>query len=167
METSHNPARFAREKQALAILLSGSLLWTSGNLADAAQPGAERPVQYELAPPSSLGWVVDYYNASREQRVPSNESKRITTPLVILIQDLHAHYGVQKNIAGILEFLTRKLSSPEATQQSSSPAVTGRGSINNMMDPRQGHSGVTASGLPFALAVEGASGPIDSSVLAL
>ena len=51
------------------------------------------------------------------------------TPQIILIQDLHAHYGVQKNISGILEFLTKKLT--------------------------------------FKIAVEGASGPIDSSVMAL
>ena len=59
-----------------------------------------------------------------------------TSKLVILIQDLHAHYGVQKNIAEILNFLTKKLSKDQQ------------------------------KGIPFALAVEGAEGPIDTSVMA-
>jgi len=52
--------------------------------------------QLQWAPPESLGKVTDYFNAD------ASSGKR-----VILIQDLHAHYGVQKNIAGILEFLSR------------------------------------------------------------
>src|ERR1019366_7224886 len=111
-------------RQFLAIALSVSLIWTSGHFADAAPISPVGPASSELTPPSSLGYVTDSFKA------PSS------TKQVILIQDLHAHYGVQKNIAGILDFLTTKLSSP-AANQSSSPAVTGRGS----MDPRRGHSG--------------------------
>jgi len=54
-------------------------------------------------------------------------------PLVILIQDLHAHYGVQKNIAGLLDFLSNKLSSSNSPHRPIAPSPP----------------------LPFALAVEG------------
>src|SRR5258708_26535376 len=137
-----------RLTQCIALGLSVSLLWTSGGLAEAALdvPHLAHPAyppQIELAPPAALGAVVDYFNST------AKDSKR-----VILIQDLHAHYGVQKNIAGILDFLSTHLSSP---------AVVSGGS----MDPRLRHSGMTADAVPFALAVEGAQGPVDSSVMAL
>src|SRR5256885_15451745 len=113
-------------KKGLAVLLSLCVLWTSSSLAEAVGP-LSSPAP--LSVPGSLGYITDTFNSSSSQRV-------------ILIQDLHAHYGVHKNIAGILNFLASKLSSP---------AVASGGSI----------------ALPFALAVEGASGPIDSSIMAL
>lgn len=118
-------------KRGAAIFMSLCLLWTSGNLAQAfaeAPPLLAKPLplpQLELMPPGQFGRIADYFNA------PVKNSK-----LVVLIQDLHAHYGVQKNIAEILEFLTTKL-------------IKGG-----------------QSGIPFALAVEGAQGPVDTSVIA-
>src|SRR5262245_1985039 len=92
---------FRLAKQSLALSLSFSMIWTSG-LAEAAleAPQAAREAQFEFAPPSSLGFVVDSFAGKTDSKTP---------PQVILIQDLHAHYGAQKNIAGILEFLTKKL----------------------------------------------------------
>jgi SAM-dependent methyltransferase len=119
-------------KRSMAIFLSLCLIWTCGSMAEAAAIAPEvfatpsNLPQFQLAPPGQFGRIADYYNA------PAMDSK-----LVVLIQDLHAHYGVQKNIAGILDSLSEKLGKP------------GR------------------SGVPFALAVEGAAGPIDSSVAAL
>jgi hypothetical protein len=117
--------------QAVSLLITGCLLWTSGNTAEAvlAAPSLLKHTvllpQLELTPPATLGRVVDYYNAAPK------------SPLVILIQDLHAHYGVQKNIAGMLDFFTKKMDSKTAGQ------------------------------IPFALGVEGAEGPIDTSLMAL
>src|SRR5438132_880930 len=97
-------------KQATAVALSLCLLWTSGDLAEAAiatggstNPGAL--AHLNLALPRDLGQLVARYDS------PTPNKNR-----VILIQDLHAHYGVQKNIAGILDFLTRKLSKPNQSQ---------------------------------------------------
>src|SRR5947207_2158212 len=109
------PTAIHRSKQGLATLLSLCLLWTSANLAEAvgslsshAPLLPQRPIQFELAPPLALGSVVDSFNAaSPPAPLPVGEGDRRSgeAPLVILIQDLHAHYGVQKNIAGILNFL--------------------------------------------------------------
>jgi len=132
-------------KKVLSILLSVTLIWTSGSLAEAAATApdvfvsASNLPQFQLNPPGRLGRLVDYFNAAGAIGRSGDGAKQ---PLVILIQDLHAHYGVQKNIAGLLDFLSDKLNSPQRPLASS---------------PH----------LPFALAVEGASGPIDSSVLAL
>src|SRR5258708_26557782 len=106
-------------QKALAAVLSLCLLWTSGNVAEAAllvpnilaRPAL--PPQFELVPPPTLGRIADYYNSPTA--VPSSEvrlSGSKNSKLVVLIQDLHAHYGAQKNIAGLLEFLTEKLASP-------------------------------------------------------
>ncbi len=133
----------------LAVLISLTLIWTSGGVLDAALAAPDLFVgpsslpQFQLMPPGQLGRVVDYYNAEGVKKGKSEEGKN---PLVILIQDLHAHYGVQKNIAGLLDFLANKLASVHPSS-SLPPSI--------------------ASSLPFALAVEGASGPIDSSVMAL
>jgi len=132
----------------LSITLSLALVWTSGNLAQAVAVAPDVFIapsnlpQFQFQPPGELGRVVDYFNA--DPTVWSGQTRRSapTMPLVILIQDLHAHYGVQKNISSILDFLSKKLSS-------SAPPLR--------------HS----SAPPFALAVEGAEGPIDSSVMAL
>jgi hypothetical protein len=121
-----------RFRQSVAIFVSASLLWTSGSIADAAlqtsivfSPPPSLP-QFELKPPPQLAHISDHYNH------PQSMGGR--RPLVILIQDLHSHYGVQKNIAGVLDFLAKKI--PSKTE------------------------------LPFALAVEGADGTVDSTVMA-
>src|SRR5258706_7345951 len=145
----------------LAVFISISVIWTSGGMVDAATAapevfsGPSNLPQFRLQPPGELGRVVDYFNADPKYRVgadprvrPQSESNSnplnpnfgqaqgpAPTQLVILIQDLHAHYGVQKNIAGLLDFLSDKL------KKTRNP--------------------------PSALAVEGASGPVDSSVMAL
>ena len=119
-------------KQGTAVVLSLCLLWTSGNIAQAAEVAPEVFVsasnlpQFRLIPPGQFGRIADYFNST------TNDSK-----LLVLIQDLHAHYGVQKNTSGILDFLAKKLSKDSSTT------------------------------VPFALAVEGAQGPVDSSALAL
>src|ERR1700749_12555 len=98
-------------QKGIAALLSLSLLWTSVNAADiltlpSVLQNPILPAQFRLIPPTQLGRVSDYFDApgSRLQAPGLSEA-----PLVILIQDLHAHYGVQKNIAGLLEFLSSRL----------------------------------------------------------
>ena len=147
-----------KAKQGLAVVISLSLLWTSGNFVQAAEmapemfAGVSKLPQFQLIPPGQYGRIADYYNAASPaaslRPLPSGEGGRrpgeAKQPLVILIQDLHAHYGVQKNISSILEFLSHQWAEP-------SPRIR-----------------LVASSLPFAVAVaESAEGPIDSSVLAL
>ena len=125
-------------KQFLAIFLSACLISTSGNLAEAVKLTSARSSassfrpQIDLNPPGALGYLVDYFGANS---APSDKQK-----LVILIQDLHVNYGVQRNIAALLDFFAKKLPVKPTTLGSS---------------------------LPYTLAVEGASGPIDISVMAL
>jgi len=127
------PRYFIRlAKRGTAVFMSLCLLWSSCNLAQAVNEIPQmlaKPLalpQLDLAPPGHLGRLADYFNA------PGQNSK-----LVILIQDLHANYGVQKNIAGILEFSAKKLSSDHQKT------------------------------VPFAVTVEGAEGPVDTSKIAL
>jgi hypothetical protein len=54
-----------------------------------------------LIPPSRLGTVVDSY-----------QSPTPGAPLIVQIQDLHANYEVQTHIAGLLEFLDRRMPGP-------------------------------------------------------
>ncbi len=70
--TSMEIAKFAKlrtMKKALSLFLCLCLLWTSGNLADAALYVPELTAhpsflpQFELTPPPALGRVVDYFNA--------------------------------------------------------------------------------------------------------
>src|SRR4051794_21267343 len=97
----------------LAVSLSMLLFCSSSNAVDAALAvqdafGAPTlPPQFKLVPPPNLGQVSDYFNA------PDAAQKK--TPIVVLIQDLHVNYGVQKNIAGILDFLSAKLGSHSPT----------------------------------------------------
>src|SRR5258708_7769071 len=126
-------------KRFLAIVWSTCLIWTSAGVGEAAKmapdlfqiPGFLPQVQ--LNPPSQLGHIVDYFNAD-----DSAEKQK----LVILIQDLHINYGVQKNISALLNFFAAKLAT--TTSSKKEPTAT----------------------IPFALAVEGAQGLIDTSVLA-
>jgi hypothetical protein len=168
----------------LAIILSISLVWTSGGVLDAALTAPDifaapsALPQFQLQPPGQLGRIADYFNAPSPRTLSLQgeggaDAKRRAEgegPFVILIQDLHAHYGVQKNIAGLLDFLAEKLKA----EQPKSEQPRG-GTTNTAVPP----SGISASlhfrnlvvppsaDPPFALAVEGASGPIDSSVMAL
>jgi hypothetical protein len=129
-------------KQGTAIFLSLCILWTSGNGAQlVALPSSLfiEPLsapQFQLIPPPTLGKITDYFDAS-------SQTLKLKRPLIVLIKDLHAHYGVQKNIAGLLDFLTEKLS-----KQKISPFAP-------------------LKSIPFALSVEGVQGPVDSSLLAL
>jgi hypothetical protein len=146
---------YFRFKKLIAIQLSLCLIWTSGSTAEAileaAAPSASKPLYIEFAPPPRLGAIVD-----SSKSLPSAASQ----PFVVLIQDLHVHYGVQKNIAGILEFLAQKLGKDDAETRRHGDTVK-----KENISPR--HPVPASPRLPFALAVEGASGPIDSSVLAL
>lgn len=132
------------QRQILSVVLSLSLLWSSGGALEAAVASPDvfalpsNLPQFRLQPPAHLGRVTDYFNASERRGTGASGQ---TSPLIVLIQDLHANYGVQKNIAGLLEFLTKRLS------------PTPRGS--------------EAPALPFAVAVEGAWQPVDNSILAL
>ncbi len=127
-------------KKFLAVGLSACFVWTSGGISEALNQAPDvfqSPSflpQVALRPPERLGQITDYYNPNA-----SAKNKK----LVILIQDLHINYGVQKNISALLEFFAAKLT------KGSGPA--------SVPDP---------SRLPFALAVEGAECPIDTTVLA-
>jgi len=153
-------------KRILASLLSLSLIVTSGGIAEAAlaAPGAfalpsDLP-QFRLQPPQKLGRVTDYFNARDSvmppvrQSDPSSRNSGISEsrPLVILIQDLHAHYGAQKNIAGLLEFIQSRL------RDAAMPPV-------RSWNPSSRNSGISEYPA-FVVAVEGASGPIDHTILA-
>src|SRR5689334_10649312 len=98
--------RFANvlSREGLALLVSLSLLWTSGPTAEAVSAVVSpTPVSLAkwLSPAPRLGHIVDFNQAAGGKKGGTEGRQR----LVILIQDLHAHYGVQKNIAGLLEFL--------------------------------------------------------------
>jgi hypothetical protein len=139
-----------RIQQCLSVLLSVSLMVTSAPFSEAAAPA-------ELSIPARLGYITA---SSGKIKLSSNPQ-----PLVILIQDLHAHYGVQKNIAKILDVLSTRLSLAGVGTADAETRRHGDTERKQDVSPRPP---VPASPrLPFALAVEGASGPIDTSALAL
>jgi len=85
--------------QILSTLLSSALLATSMTPAVTAgiSPASQMPsFVRELTPPTELGYLERYYKGSTEKPI-------------ILIEDLHANYGVQKNIYNILKFLQPKI----------------------------------------------------------
>jgi hypothetical protein len=86
-------------KKTLSILLSGAMLASTFQPAFAAPMAAPAVPDFVRAftPPSRLGYVDSFYKGSTEKPV-------------ILIEDLHANYGVQKNIEGML-----KIFQPQAT----------------------------------------------------
>src|SRR5688572_15972691 len=95
-----------RFRQGTAVAVSVCLLWSSGQMAEAVSVAPQlftRPQlpQFEYAPPSQLAQVIEHFNAPRQAN-PAGK-------LVILVQDLHVNYSVQRNIAGILDFLADKL----------------------------------------------------------
>lgn len=137
-------------KRILACLLSWALLLTSSRLTEAKSVAGDffaRPSdlpQFYLQPPANLGRVTDYFNAEGARgQGGAGDAKASQQPLVILIQDLHANYGVQKNITGLLEFLSTKFSS---------------------ITPPHPHAPTPTR--PFVVGVEGASGPLDHTLLA-
>lgn len=137
--------------KSLSLGLCLSLILTSGNVGEAvlAAPSVFAakglPPQFALVPPEQLGHLSDYHDASQ----PGKKN-----PLVIIIQDLHINFDAQKNIAGLLEFLSEKLASEHRSLGASGKEVAPT------------HQGTDAPMPPFAVAVEGAQGPIDTSVLA-
>src|SRR5437867_1264757 len=74
-----------------ASLLISSFTETARAFGPAAAPSIPDFVR-ALTPPTHLGFVDSYYQGQ-------------TKNPVILIQDLHANYGVQKKIIGILQHL--------------------------------------------------------------
>ena len=87
--------------KSLAILLNLALVGTS--FADMGVPGAAASAAAmpdfvkALTPPEQLGYITDSYQGQTDKPV-------------VLIQDLHANYGVQKKIESLLEFLQPKVS---------------------------------------------------------
>jgi hypothetical protein len=81
-------------KKTLSILLSGAMLASTLQPAFAAPVAAPAVPDFVRAftPPVRLGYVDSFYKGSTEKPV-------------ILIEDLHANYGVQKNIMGMLSFI--------------------------------------------------------------
>jgi hypothetical protein len=82
--------------KSLAMLINLSLVSTSfaglGTPAVPAMPDFAKA----LTPPNQLGYIESTFKGSTERPV-------------VLIQDLHANYGVQKNIEGLLNFLQPKV----------------------------------------------------------
>ena len=101
--------------QSISILLSVALIGTSANWAAATPAGAADMTRF--SPPSSLGYMAERFQGT------SGKS-------LVLIEDLHVNYGVQKKIDGLLTYFSEK------------------------------HV------LPSFIAVEGAAGPVDASLLA-
>src|SRR5438034_45061 len=93
-----NSVLISRLRQTIAVFLSLCVLAPSSHIAEAYEGVTAQPSPNELTLPASLGRIADSYNA------PAKDAKR-----VILIQDLHANYGVQKNIAAILDHLSQRL----------------------------------------------------------
>jgi hypothetical protein len=98
-----------------AVLLSISLVGTFPGLA---------PAVAAVQAPTTLGGALSRLPSS----LGSVTDRSGSQPSVVLLQDLHAHFGVQKNISGILQYLKNQR-------------------------------------LNYGIAVEGAEGPIDLSVL--
>jgi hypothetical protein len=78
-------------------LLTGVMLCGFG--AQAAEDFGRPP----FAVPPRLGSVTDYWRPTKDGKILRLDEK----PLVVMIQDLHANVGVQKNIASILYRLNR------------------------------------------------------------
>lgn len=79
--------------KSLAILLNLTLVGTSFadvGMAGAAAPAAMPDFVKALTPPEQLGYITDSFQGNTDKPV-------------ILIQDLHANYGVQKKILGLLK----------------------------------------------------------------
>lgn len=108
-------------RKSVSIVMVTCFFGTSTGLPEASHALARPILSSPFIIPKEFGQISATY-------APLGQSPRI-----VLIQDFHAHYQTQKNIAEILNVLAGKR---EKT-------------------------------LPFALAMEGASGPVDTSVLGL
>lgn len=88
------------------IAVAVNLMLVTSSFADVTAPALTKASAGQpdfvkaFTPPASLGYITDSYKGQTDKPV-------------ILIQDLHANYGVQKKIMGLLEFLQPKVSSPE------------------------------------------------------
>src|SRR5207245_2255794 len=84
----------------LSLLTSLALLMSTFPAVAVASPAPTAPATPDfvkaLTPPSHLGFLDPYYQGSTQKPV-------------VLIQDLHANYGVQKKIYGILNNLGPKI----------------------------------------------------------
>src|SRR6185437_5628600 len=131
-------------KRLLSGILILSLLFTTaiGPSAQAAGPVVASAVSL-LTPPSRLGALT----------ASSLTGSRL--PEVILIQDLHVNYGGQKNISGLLEFLSQRLKGGNGETEN-------RRNGDQLFSPSPRFS--VSPFLPFTVAVEGASGSRDSSI---
>ena len=153
-------------RRGLSVILSIALVLSSGSgtecaaaIADLTAAPSSLP-QFQLAPPGRLGKIVDYFNAPSPQPSPdgrgsSEATGEGTAPLVVLIQDLHAHYGVQRNIAGLLEFLDGKLRNEQRAMSNESPLPIAHRPLRPLPS------------VPFAVGMEGAEGPIDLTLASL
>lgn len=80
------------QRRPLALLVLSSVLWAQGiEAAEAPKP--------PFAVPDRVGQITDYYPGAGKDEKP--------TQIVVMIQDLHANVGVQKNIAAVLYRLLR------------------------------------------------------------
>ncbi|HVO33370.1 MAG TPA: hypothetical protein VMU17_05585, partial [Elusimicrobiota bacterium] len=84
--------------KSLAILINVALVGTS--FADVGMPGLSSAAAPDfvraLTPPTKIGYVMDSFQGRTDKPV-------------VLIQDLHGNYSVQKNIVNILKFLQPKV----------------------------------------------------------
>ena len=92
-----------RTAQVLAVTLSSALVITSA--VEPARAGLAAAPQLPefvkaLKPSPQLGYLENYFQGQ-------------TKNPVVLIQDLHCNYGVQKKIAGLLKFLQPKVTSAD------------------------------------------------------
>src|SRR5437016_5081299 len=95
------------------IMVGGDPTWAAG-VSDFFHSSFSSDLR-DLSVPTKLGMITERHLASSESRVLSPESRKTPdsnsalstqdTALVVLIQDLHANVGVQKNIAGIIAHL--------------------------------------------------------------
>ena len=98
-----------------ATMLVGDPTWAAG-VSDFFRSQISRDIR-DLSVPTRLGVITDRWAPARVSAYRSDGvsaspftptpryTETPTRPLVVLIQDLHANIGVQKNIAGILEHL--------------------------------------------------------------
>ena len=72
-------------KKILSLLLSATLVWTSGGVLDAALAapdvfaGPSDLPQFQLQPPGRLGRVADYFNAERDITTARYGTTRLRT----------------------------------------------------------------------------------------
>lgn len=84
--------------QAVSIFLSLSMVFCTGTASGGLSPAAPQIPGFvrALRPPVHLGFLDSWYQG--QSKAP-----------VVLIQDLHANYGVQKKIYGLLKYLQPKV----------------------------------------------------------